>query len=166
MTIVNRRVCKYHQLVTSPQRGCTCGQCKYNAVPYQQQRVLGSLRCSVMELSVIDHMAAACTGCIRKNCAVGSFGTISEPDGLSSRIIYQMKAEIDIQNWVNVYENPTDTNWHIKAWTWDCILTPVPIRNFSLGRFQEYGLVVIMVIYPDTPSMSLHGLMHDYMPST
>ena len=50
------------------------------------------------------------TGCIRKNCAVGSFGTISEPDGLSSRIIYQMKAEIDIQNWVNLYENPTDTN--------------------------------------------------------
>ena len=41
------------------------------------------------------------TGCIRKNCAVGSFGTISEPDGLSSQIIYQMKAEIDIQNWVN-----------------------------------------------------------------
>ena len=50
------------------------------------------------------------TGCIRKNCAVGSFGTISEPDGLSSRIMYQMKAEIDIQNWVNFYENPTDTN--------------------------------------------------------
>ena len=107
-----------------------------------------------------------CTGCIRKNCAVGSFGTISEPDGLSSRIIYQMKAEIDIQNWVNFYENPTDTNWHIKAWTWNCILTPVPIRNFSIGRFQEYGLVVIMVIYPDTPSISLHGLMHDSMPST
>ena len=73
------------------------------------ERVSGKPKHTNTDASM-DRIRRVCTGCIRKNCAVSSFGTISEPDGLSSQIIYQMKAEIDIQNWVNFYENPTDTN--------------------------------------------------------
>ena len=58
------------------------------------------------------------TGCIRKNCAVGSSVIISDSERLSSPEVYQMKADIRMQKCGIFYENPTETGLAIKGLTW------------------------------------------------
>ena len=58
------------------------------------------------------------TGCIRKNCAVGSSVIISDSERLSSPEVYEMKADIRMQKCWIFYENPTETGLAIKGLTW------------------------------------------------
>ena len=58
------------------------------------------------------------TGCIRKNCTVGSSVIISDSERLSSPEVYQMKADIRMQKCGIFYENPTETGLAIKGLTW------------------------------------------------
>ena len=58
------------------------------------------------------------TGCIRKNCAVGSSVIISDSERLSSPEVYQMKADIRMQKCGFFSENPTETGLAIKGLTW------------------------------------------------